>query len=327
MKLLIVTQKFNGDPYSSSPELPYRLPNVQFEYFDWTVVTTHELPRLSVNNLLSKFGKLPKVVLVWMNLKYIQQNIYFFKTISRNKKEYNILTCWYFDDIHNNTINRRKVIQYVDIVLNSYQYYLHNYYSEVINESYWFPHSVNEILVEKINFNKNPENKILLSGSISEHIYPARYKLSLLASNDTRIEQLSHPGYSQVKSKHNLCGYNYYKHMNNYFACFTCCAFENRPYIVAKFFEIISCGSLLLAYDAPVKNYLKQLGFIDGINYISCDNDTEDIKQKLDYIFDPENRKLIDEIRYAGYLLSSERHFLIDRVEDFCEYLEYLEDR
>jgi hypothetical protein len=324
MKLLIVNQKFDGYPYSNSPELPYRIPNNQFSNFNWIIKTTTEIPRLRPHLLVQEFGELPNVILIWMNLKYIQRNIYFFKTVSKHKAKYNVKTCWYFDDVHNNVINRRSAIQHIDVILNSYEYYLHNYYSGVLKHTYWFPHSVNEILLNKISFNANPVNKLLLSGSVSENVYPARYKVSKILEYDDRIVRLSHPGYNIANPKHDLCGHNYYKYMNNFLACFTCCAFQNRPYVVAKFFEIIACGSCLIAYDTPVKEQLKKLGFIDGVNYIGCEDNYESIKEKIDFVLNPQNRALVNEIRHAGYCLSSERHFMIDRVEEFCEYIEKL---
>ncbi len=162
----------------------------------------------------------------------------------------------------------------------------------------------------KVDFNNNPNEKILLSGSKTMH-YPARKKLYRLMDTYNRIECLKHG---------ELKGHDYIKHLNKYLCCFTCCANPDTPYIVGKFFEIPSSGSLLLAYDEHVKEPLEKLGFVDGVNYISCT--IQNMEEKLNWIFDPNNLDQINLIRKNGYDLVWKKHKQGDRLKYITDLLD-----
>lgn len=316
MKLLIVTCKFQ---YEKNPEnlteLPYRIPNIQFENEGWKVLSIFDMPIITINNLLEKVGEIPTTILVWMNFNYLYNNSNFLK---RNRKRHGIKFCWYFDDLHANIKNKIKILSYIDVILNSYEYALRMYYPiPDEKKTYWFPHYVNEMLLSEITFNSKPLHKILVSGNPALQFYPARNKIYSFTEKYKCIEILSHPGYKRTQY-HNICGENYYKHLNKYLCCFTCCAIPQRPYIVAKFFEIISTGSLLLAFDVHVKSELKKLGFIEDVNYISCT--MENMEEKINFIIDEQNKETIDKIRYNGFVLSNQ-HYLKERVNKFTEYI------
>ena len=157
-----------------------------------------------------------------------------------------------------------------------------------------YPPFVDEDLY--VDFNIKPIIKVLLSGSKTKE-YPARKKLNKIASKNSNIVVLKHGKYS---------GHEYIKYLNTFLCCFTCCANKSLPYIVAKFFEIPSSGSLLLAYDEFVKDELKNLGFIDGKNYISCS--LNNIEDKINYILNPINLNEINQIRKNGYEFVWSKH-------------------
>lgn len=316
MKLLIVTTKFEYSKENcNSTDLCYRIPNSQFEKEGWTVITIFDMPVITIINLIRLLGEVPTTILVWMNFNYLYTNLHFLK---RNTKKHRIKICWYFDDLHANIKNKIKILSYIDVILNSYEYFIRSYYPIAHHKkTYWFPHYVNENLLSEINFNKNPTNKILVSGNPAIQFYPARSKIYEFTSKYDCIEILGHPGYKTTQY-HNICGENYYKHLNNYLCCFTCCAIPKRPYIVAKFFEIISTGSLLLAFDIHVKEELKQLGFIEDVNYISCN--MENMEEKIKFITNRDNKEKIDTIRHNGFVLSKQ-HYLKERVKKFTEYI------
>ena len=129
---------------------------------------------------------------------------------------------------------------------------------------------------------------------------------------NTKIECQKYPGYKNPR--HDVCGKKYIKLLSSYLACFTCCSTMDTPYLISKFFEIPGSGSLLVAYDEHVKDQLKELGFIDGCNYISVTQ--ENFVKKLNYILDPQNRTKINTIRYNGYELIESRHLLSHRSND-----------
>ena len=72
---------------------------------------------------------------------------------------------------------------------------------------------------------------------------------------------------SQLDVNTNIKGSAYFSLINNCLAAISTPG--NIGYIVAKYFEIPGCNTLLLAYDKSIKNNLEDLGFIDGINYLS----------------------------------------------------------
>ena len=222
---------------------------------------------------------------------------------------------FYIDDIHQtgySTVQyRQKIFENFDIIFSTYAYTFNKFYPTI--QAYkikWLPHNVTTEF--NVELNMNPINKVLLSGAIDANVYPMRHKLySYYKTHPNLIDHLSFMGYS-VK-KHDIVGYDYIKFLNKYIACFTCCLNKNTPYIVAKFFEISASGALLIAYDEYVKNELKQLGFIDGYNYISVDSDN--LLQKIKWVTDINNKNDIDRIRINGYNLVKSQHCLINRVK------------
>lgn len=160
-----------------------------------------------------------------------------------------------------------------------------------------------------VEFNPIPINKILLSGTKTKE-YPARKKLNTISGYNTNVNVLKNGIY---------LGLEYIKHLNKYLCCFTCCANKNLPYIIGKFFEIPSSGSLLLAYDEFVKDELGNLGFVDGVNYISCS--LTNMEEKIAYILDPENLEEINKIRKNGYEFVWELHKQTDRLKYINDFV------
>ena len=316
MKLFISSCNFKEDDNVDSSNLAYRIPCVQFEKNGWKIASIRELPSLTIGNIERLFGSKPTHILIWMCSSYVLRNKAFLWRIKKYKM--NIKAYWYIDDIHNNTKTRAHLFNYFDLILNSYAYCFHLFYKLHI-KPYWFMHYVNENLLKNLVYNEDPINKILLSGQVTEHIYPARYKAFLIASNNDKIDCIGHPGYND-RNKHEYCGSKYYNLINTYLAAFTCCAKQERPYLVSKFFEIIASGTLLIAYDEHVKEQLKQVGFIDKVNYISCS--LENMEEIFEYVLSPSNIKEINTIRRNGFELSKKNAYLCNRVNLFCEYIE-----
>ena len=84
---------------------------------------------------------------------------------------------------------------------NTYGYQLNKWNIPKIKNNYFFPHSANWI----IDFNENPINKILVSGSINQ-IYPDREYISQLKNTNIDILKLD--------TKNNIWGENFYKYLN-----------------------------------------------------------------------------------------------------------------
>lgn len=150
--------------------------------------------------------------------------------------------------------------------------------------------------------NDVPVRKILLSGSTSK-FYPMRKLLKSL--NHPKVEILTHDD--------KIFGSDYIKYLKNFLCCFTCCLNKYTPYLINKFFEIPSSGSLLLAYDEYIKEELKSIGFKDGENYISCNK--KNLIEKIKWICDIKNKEKIDIIRKNGYNLVINNHTEKNRYE------------
>jgi len=232
------------------------------------------------------------------------------------KKKYFILS--YATDLHskNNIYNDEKqklrdlIHNFDNVYICANYYYCYTRFFNINPKRIikYPPFVDNDFYVE---YNNNPINKILLSGTKTKE-YPARKKLNYIAGYNNNVEVLKNGIY---------LGHEYIKYLNKFLCCFTCCANKALPYIIGKFFEIPSSGSLLLAYDEFVKDELNNLGFIDGENYISCTlNNMED---KIAYILDPNNLEEINRIRKNGYEFVWKYHKQTDRLKYINDFVDY----
>lgn len=217
----------------------------------------------------------------------LENDIHYLKSKSNAYDRYMLLR----NSLQNNThIN----------ILSFYWYHYKKLYKINKNNLICFPRfSPSNSIIE---INNNPEMKILLSGSLSKQ-YPMRKYLKLL----------NHPLVKILKHEDNVRGEDYYKYINKFICAFSCCSNKYTPYIVSKFFEIPATGSLLLAYDEFVKEPLKEIGFIDGKNYISCNKNN--IVEKIEWICDIKNKETVNKIRKNGQELVVNKHTLKNRYE------------
>lgn len=184
--------------------------------------------------------------------------------------------------------------------------YFWNLYNENFKPSrnIFFPHNV--LFPSTINI--NPINKILISGRGTNNIerYPNRnkiYGLSLYKTNKQYLEHFKPKLPYRIEKKedfqYRVMRQNFINLLNRYLACF--CDDGNpaeMPSIFAKFFEIMSSGSLLVTPNSRTKQYFEKLGFKDRVHYYSM---TDDFMKDIKYVLDPVNREEVDRIRKAGY--------------------------
>jgi hypothetical protein len=203
----------------------------------------------------------------------------------------------------------RSILQSLNnvYILAYYWYHYSSLYSIQKDNLICFPRFIKEINATDMNMDIIP--RVLLSGSISRN-YPMR---SYLAN-------LGNPNVDILKRNAGIYGKDYLTYLKKYVCCFTCCSNSSTPYIINKFFEIPFTGSLLLAYDEFVKKPLKSLGFIDQENYISCDR--ENIKQKISWICDIQNREEVNRIRKNGYELVRQKHTDKIRFQDLLNLID-----
>mgnify|MGYP003949963119 CR=1 FL=1 len=223
----------------------------------------------------------------------------------------------YIVDIHGHDINK-----YCNINLLLPYAYSYNRYNYTPNKEkiYFFPHSIKY----NVEFNKNPIHKVLLSGRGRKNIfrYPMRAFMYNQHLQNNNIDYLK-PDHSYRTTPDKLeyitSGQKYINKLNKYLCCFTDDLSIYSPYLICKFFEILSSGSLLLASVKNTKIYFKNLGFIDGIHYISMN--TENFKEKINYILNNQNREEIDKIRYNGYILANQYHTSEHRAKQLIEII------
>ena len=251
------------------------------------------------NFLMSKFNIIPKYYITFNNIgahaDIIEELSHILKIIC------------IVDDIHHlkSVRNPRiKVFQNSHYILNTYAYVYNFYKFPISNNNIFFPHSARYLA----KFNNKPINKILISGTIIKNIYQDRYYLSQLAKNDNRLHILN--------ITQNIIGKKYYNTLGKYISCFVD---DSRFYILAKFFEIPASGSLLFAMNINTKHIFSQLGFIDGVNYISCDRNN--VIEKIKYITNPNNLHIINKIRKNGHNLIKYNHMWKHRYDYILKLL------
>ena len=300
--------------------LLYTLPYIPFVNNGWYIIPYEELKNINKNSIIDK-------IQTYLNKNDEIKKILFFRANTfitkywEEIKTLNIFKIIYIDDMHNSKeilelrILDKCFFNYFNLILSTYAYCFTNFFNYVNKEKiFWFPHSFNEIF--KIEFNKNPINKILLSGCICD-TYPMRQKMFELKEK-YQIDILEHPKYCKNKL-HNIIGKKFVEKINEYRFAFTCCSNYKTPYLIQKFFEIPGSGTLLIAYDKYIKTQMKELGFEDMVNYISINEDN--LEEKIQWLFDSKNNDKIEEIRLNGYNFIYLNHTHEIRTKKLLDFL------
>lgn len=257
---------------------------------------------------MTEYGKLPKNMLIVMGVTY------YINYIQRMSKVCNV--SFIIDDIHHSSrLNkpRYSVFTRCKYIFMTYAYFSNRYFKP-INGLTLLPHAI----AYEVAFNNDPINKVLLTGHIEANLYPNRMFVYNLTKTDPRIyyhvvDYFGYRGGATNKTSIPTSGETFYKLLNQYICCVTDDANNDRKYLIAKFFEITGSGALLLAFNKNTKHVFELLGYIDGIHYISCDQNN--FSDKVTYILDDNNRKEINRIRKNGYELTTKRHSYKNRAD------------
>lgn len=256
---------------------------------------------------IKKYKKLPDNILLFLT------KFTFLDTIKiPNEIKINII----IDDIHQ--VGPDKTHKILELkkchrIFSSYGYIFHSFFPpDVIGNVpvFFLPHTTSHIS----NFNNAPIARILISGRLRPDVYPFRQFMYDLSKTNKNLEYLPVNFKYRIKTDkpEYIYGKKYVDYLNKYLVCFTCEANKDTPYILIKFFEILGSGSLLLAWNPITKKNFEELGFIDNVHYISVT--MENIYQKINYVLDPQNRYLINEIRKNGYELLKNNHTIMHRA-------------
>lgn len=311
----LIVKNFEDDiEYYSKNQIIYLLKYLH-DFHSWNYITFDELKKNNIDSILiRKYGSLPN---------YIIQNGASMDVVDY-KINSSVKILVIYDDIHHSSRIRRERIKgfkKCDSILLSYGYAKNLFYKEATLTNIFLPHSA----AYNINFNNNTTiKKILISGHIGDQ-YPKRKKmLELMDKYPNKIEYFK-PN-ANYRDKNNLdtseqvkvMGKKYYELLSNYFCCFTCDANHTRPYIVAKHFEIMASGSLLLSCNDETKDCFEELGYIDGVHYISAN--VNNLEDKVLWISNPDNFNIINKIRKNGYDFTTKYHMYKNRAEFINDY-------
>lgn len=305
MKVLIAPLKFFSNIWTTKW---YKLINHLINDYNWILIdiTDYKDKKVNFKDFLAKHVEPEDIecILYWHQNQY-QHFTELFMNIIDYPKIY-----LYYDDIH-------YMVQLKLIEINKYATKFFspapitaiNSYLKPVSDKYIFiPHGATTEFAS--NFMLNPINKILCSGAIIYPYYPYRIKMRELSKTYEEIDTLNHPGYF-VKDYNNKCiGKNYAEKLNKYICCFCSSGIhingnDKIYYIVSKIFEICATGSLLLI-NKEVCPELNNLGFRNMVHFIEYDENN--LTESIEYVLDPMNKEIIDDIRKVGQEFVLENH-------------------
>ncbi len=284
-----------------------------FEYLitnmNYQLINISELvdkTEIEITNLfINKIGSVPKNIVLFLNKLTKFQLIAIPKIIRLNV----IIV-----DLHQNRNDIVSSLAKCSNIFSTYAYTFDKFITpKDINHVpvHFFPHSTSYIC----EFNTRPIGKILVSGRLDKTVYPFRQTMFELSRKSSHIKYLPVNHYYRINNSNNkyIYGDKYIKFLNKYLVCFTCDSYDKTPYILAKHFEILGSGALLLAANELTKEYFEKLGFIDGVHYISVNS--TNLYNKINYVIDSRNRPMIDTIRKNGQQLLISKHTYIHRAK------------
>tara|TARA_B100001093_G_scaffold429299_1_gene424462 strand:+ start:8350 stop:9276 length:927 start_codon:yes stop_codon:yes gene_type:complete len=284
---------------------------------DWLINYITKEPYIFCKKLESNYGW-NIVKLSMLNVEKIKERKCIILCVTYDGLDISVLKCentiliYKIDDLFPCTEIRVKCVEYCDLLISPYEYLFKEkqvrmLYPSINNkESFHIPYSAVSKFYKDISLNNNPKEKILVSGSITPVYNLRKYILNFTEY----IDILEHPSYKNLK--HKIIDEKYYKKLSEYLCCFT--DSSKYKYILLKVFEICSVGSLLLCDDL-IEKELNKMGFKNNINYISCNK--KNLKSKMEWILNKENRIKVDEIRLNGMKLIRNYHITMVRVETF----------
>lgn len=261
------------------------------ERHGWLLRELHELS--SIENA--------DVLLFWESYDSVIRNAHRAKRI-----------CVMTDDLHGDRYPMAQALAIADRVLSTYAPRIADFFPSLHpSRVTWIPHAASGDFLFDIN--ESPRNVVFVSGAMSLK-YPMRRLMLELANRRPDVAQIhEHPGYRTDfdYETDTRIGRRYAAAMHDCLAAFTDAL--QYQYVVAKHFEIPATGALLIA-DRAIASQLAELGFDDGVHYVSASAD--DLGEVVDRVRDPQNRERIDAIRRRGHALVHQRHTTEQRARE-----------
>jgi hypothetical protein len=217
----------------------------------------------------------------------------------------------FWDDIHyyNDSVlnNRIEMFTIADIILLPYhkQFLKREEYKNFWDKSFLFPWYGPNICYDlNNNFNLRYDNAIL-TGRISD-AYPFRQMIRNYIDKQSYIALLEHPGYDRNNRKHNIIHNKFYELISKYKVAIVTTAVKPLSYTIAKYFEAPACGCACFMQETED---MKELGFIDGVNFISINENNYKNINNLVKEYD------LELISNNSLKLVKEKHSIFNRIE------------
>jgi hypothetical protein len=216
------------------------------------------------------------------------------------------------EDLHYPIDRMTDALRMATAVLSTYAPRLTAFFPELEDARViWVPHAAGPDFL--LPLQEAPAKVVLVSGAINE-LYPLRGTMRELVFRRPELGRIhNHPGYVTSfdhASGDRRIGRGYAETIGECLAGFTDAS--RFLYVVAKHFEIPAAGALLIAGRA-ISPQLADLGFVDGVHYLSAD--AGDLEAVVERVLDDRNRGEVDAIRRRGHALIRERHTIRHRAE------------
>lgn len=228
----------------------------------------------SDEQLLESIRRAPSVLL-WECYEFIERNSTALTALPRNIKR-----IVFSDDVHYFTAHRRsqrkRAFDWADVILATYPQKLVEWFPDVTKKIEWVPHAAASYFTPVF---APASDRILLSGSRTWP-YPFRQFCAEKLSPDV-CHVVDHPGYpgypgdranrmqADAEALAAVGGERYAGLLRRHPAMLVCGSIFN--YLVAKVFEGMAAGCLILADRPSLGEQLTALGFCEGEHYLGTD--------------------------------------------------------
>ncbi|WML58020.1 glycosyltransferase [Neobacillus sp. PS2-9] len=229
-------------------------------------------------------------------------------------------------DIHYNPTDRRNFFtkNKIDLIFSVTKSPFLKTFPQYQEQFRWFPFAINPEVFK--DWNSKKDINFLLMGQVFDRErksnnktntprgkYPFREEVLVKMRGTEGFLFHQHPGHRAKQSAKAYLNQKYAKELNRAKIFFTCGSKYNYP--VLKYFEAPACRTLLLAKPVPD---LVELGFVDGENFVACNEDN--VYETAMYYLENEAERT--RIMDNGYHFIHTHHTNDVRAQQFVKYVE-----